>query len=166
MDFDWEAIFSPEQLEELEKNLVTRIKDDSPGPRTFFELTPQTLLDLSLNSEEELLEGLSVPTFALFDELDVERGVSTGVASLSARLPAHSVVEVARETDFSQAKNLDRLGDIVVRWALRNVPPRPDATYENVFKAADKQTARSRVLRPGPADMDDPGLEDKGTDSE
>lgn len=167
MDFDWEAIFSPEQLEELEKNLVVRIADDSPGPRTFFELTPQTLLDLSLNSEDELLEGLSVPTFALFDELDVERGVSAGVGSLAARLPANSIVEVARQTDFSQAENLDRLGTIVVRWALRNVPPRPGVTYESVFGAEDASTDSALTLRPGSEDTEDQAdARDKGTDSE
>lgn len=124
MDFEWEAIFSPEQLEELERKQSTRVPDDSNGPRSFFEFTPQTLLDLSLNREEELLANLAVPTFILYDRLDLERGVVAGASTLAGKLPDHSVVEVARQTDFSTADNIHQLADLATSWALRNVPPR------------------------------------------
>lgn len=130
MDFEWEAIFSPEQLEDLESKQATKVPDDSSGPRTFFEFTPQTLLDLSLNSEEELLAHLDVPTFVVYDQLDIERGVTGGASSLAGKLPSGSVVEIVRQSDFSQAENIDLLADMATRWAVRNTAPRPEQVEE------------------------------------
>lgn len=125
MDFDWEAIFSVEQLEELEKKQATQVPDDSEGPRAFFEVTPQTLLDLSLNSQEELLEGFPVPVHILFDQMDVERGTADGSSQLASLLPSGSSVEVARSVDYSQPENIEQLAQKAASWAQRHVPSQP-----------------------------------------
>lgn len=128
MSFDWEAIFSPQQLEELERDQRTRVPDDSDSPRTFFEVIPQTLLDLSLNREEELLDGLTAPTLIVFDRSDMDRGGADTAPTLARLLPEGSMVEVARESDFSKEENLTHLADLADRWARRFVSPRPETT--------------------------------------
>ncbi len=122
MDYDWEAIFSEKQLRDVETTGRMRVPDDSPGPREAFAFTSQTLIDLSLNSAEDLLAGLTVPIALVFDHHDTEHGLVQSATEAFALLPDGSRLDIVEDTDFSDEGNLDRLCGMSGEWVERHVP--------------------------------------------
>lgn len=127
LDFDWEAIFSAEQLEDLERRKETLILEDMPSGRSYLHLTPQTLIDLSLNTPESLLADLDKPIALVYDRSDVERGMDSGGMEAFPLLQDGSRLDVVQEGDFSSQKDLSQLWALAKTWAERQVPVR-DAT--------------------------------------
>ncbi|OKL46639.1 alpha/beta hydrolase [Boudabousia liubingyangii] len=124
MLFDWSQIFSPEQLDELEAHGATRIPDDGPGPREWFVITRETLLDLSLNKSDELLTDLPYPLLIVFDADDLEVDIVEQAQENFTILPAGSRIHIAHEAQFSDPEQTEALVDISVRWATARVNPR------------------------------------------
>lgn len=124
LDFDWESIFSPEQLEDLERKQETRVYEDTASGRSYFQVTPQTLIDLSLNSPERLLPNLELPALLLYDGDDVERGIEEGGAEIFPLLADGSRLEVARDSRFSDEDNLSDLWAYAKDWAELHIPVR------------------------------------------
>ncbi|WP_099332936.1 alpha/beta hydrolase [Actinomyces minihominis] len=122
LDFEWEKIFSPDQLEELERQHETRIYEDTNSGRTSFQVTQQTLIDLSLNTAESLLTGLEQPTMILFDEGDVERGVDVQAKDVVRLLPEGSHLEIASGEDFSREDQLPAMWKRAEKWVRDQVP--------------------------------------------
>ncbi len=134
LSFNWEAIFSPTQLEELERAQRTFVPDDSVTGREYFEVTSQTLLDLSLNKQDELLANLRSPTYMLFDSDDIATGIWDAAQGVLPLLPSGSVVEVEPDLVYGELENLELLWDHAKPWALEQVPvhqPDPQAESEN-----------------------------------
>lgn len=123
MDFEWDQIFSAQQLEDLEKNQETRVYEDGGGSRRYLRVTSQTLVDLSLNSSRSLFEQLEAPVYIVYDRVDLERGVDTDAPDLLPLLPPGSRLRVETESDFSDEGDLGELWDHARRWALKHVPP-------------------------------------------
>ncbi|AOZ73342.1 alpha/beta hydrolase [Boudabousia tangfeifanii] len=124
MLFDWSQIFSPEQLDELEKHGATRIPDDSDGPREWFVITRETLADLSLNDPVDLLSELPYPVLIVFDADDVELDIVSQAQENFAIMPDGSRIHVAHECYFSDLEQTDTLIELSTRWATNKVPAR------------------------------------------
>ena len=122
LDFDWEKIFSPSQLEELEKKHETFIFEDTAGSRTHFHVTQKTLIDLSLNTPERLLENLEQPALIVFDRVDIERGFDSEVADFFRFLPDGSRLEIGSDRDFSDEDDLLVMWDLAKKWVKAQVP--------------------------------------------
>lgn len=122
LDFDWEKIFSPSQLEELEKKHETFIFEDTAGSRTHFHVTQKTLIDLSLNTPEALLENLEQPALIVFDRVDIERGFDSEVADFFRFLPDGSRLEIGSDRDFSDEDDLLVMWDLAKKWVKAQVP--------------------------------------------
>lgn len=120
--YDWESIFSSEQLDHLDRHGYMEIPDDSPGPRESFRINSQTLIDLSLTQAERLVTDLEAPTMLVYDRADAEQGlVETGREAFSL-LPRGSRLEVVDTAAFSDGGDLDRLIEIATGWASLWLP--------------------------------------------
>ncbi len=124
LSFEWEAIFSPEQLEELERTGRTRIVDDLPTNREFFEISRHTLQDLSLNEPHALVDGLDYPVLLLHDPDDEQTGLLDMTSNVFARLPEGSRIEAVRDSGFKRGDREDLLTQACLNWARTHVPVR------------------------------------------
>lgn len=122
--YDWEQIFSPAQLEELEKKGVMMIVDDSPGPREFFEISRQTLRDISLSETASLLTGLDYPLLLIHDIEDEQQGLLQMTMDVFPQLPDGSKVEVVHDASFGRGEKLDHLNKVAAEWATAHLPVR------------------------------------------
>ncbi|MFT0762065.1 alpha/beta hydrolase [Actinomyces sp. F1_1611] len=125
LSFDWEQIFSPSQLDELEQTGRTRIVDDSPSSRQYFEISKQTLQDLSLNRAADLVYDLSYPVLLLHDIDDEQAGLLEMTTDVFARLPDGSRVEAVRDANFGPGEKLPYLAGLCQEWARQHLPVRP-----------------------------------------
>lgn len=122
VSYDWEAIFSPVQLDELEAHGVTTIPDDSPGPRRNFTISKQTLVDLSMVDTHRLLDGLEHPVLIIHDADDEQVGLVQMTQENFSRLPAGSQVEVVRGFRFGAGENPRALSDLSLAWSRTHLP--------------------------------------------
>ncbi len=122
VSYDWEAIFSPVQLDELEAHGVTTIPDDSPGPRRNFTISKQTLVDLSMVDTHRLLDGLEHPVLIIHDADDEQVGLVQMTQENFSRLPAGSQVEVVRGSRFGAGENPRALSDLSLAWSRAHLP--------------------------------------------
>lgn len=122
VSFDWETIFSEQQLDDLETRSSTEIPDDSPGPRSHFTISKQTLADLSLTDASELLGNLEHPVLVIHDADDEEMGLVEVTQEVFPLLPAGSRVEVVRDESLSANETPTTLIETAVSWAKLQVP--------------------------------------------
>ena len=120
--FEWDWIFAPVQLEQLDRQGFMEIPDDSPGPRKTFTLTSQTLLDLSLNKAPELLRDLEVPTLLVYDRADENAGLVVSATEAFHLFPDGSRLEIIQDAEFSDEGNLERLSSLARDWILMQLP--------------------------------------------
>lgn len=124
LSFEWDQIFSSTQLDDLERSGRAQIPDDTYSKREFFVISKQTLIDLSMNEADDLLDDLSAPILAIYDADDEHLGLVEMAQEEFARLPDGSRVEVLRDARFGAHEGVDRLRDMSVQWASRHVPVR------------------------------------------
>ena len=124
LNFEWDQILSPDQLEQLEDAGVTSIRDDALGPREYFQISRQTLLDLSLNDKEDLVDGLPYPVLLVHDAMDGHEGKIEMTAECLPLLPTGSRVEADHNVVYEHGQGLDQLAEWATAWATRHVPPR------------------------------------------
>jgi pimeloyl-ACP methyl ester carboxylesterase len=126
LSFDWTRIFSESQLDDLEKHGYARIPDDNQSDREFFVISKQTLIDLSMNEPDELVNNLKQPILAIHDHDDELMGLVEMTEEIFPRLPEGSKVEVVREVRFGLHEGVDLLRNMSVNWATSHVPVRPE----------------------------------------
>ena len=68
----WENVFSPAQLDELDRPGLTRLPDDNPNSRSWDVLSKETLADVSLQSPDKTMSGLPWPILMLYGALTDE----------------------------------------------------------------------------------------------
>lgn len=124
LSFDWERIFSPDQLDELDKTGLITIRDDSEGPRQQFVISAKVLQDMSLNSPEELVGELDYPVLLIHDVDDEQKGLLQLTTESFHRLPDGSRVEAVPEASFGRGESLDRLAEVTAAWARQYLPVR------------------------------------------
>ncbi len=124
LSFDWEQIFSEGQLDQLERTGRTRVEDDSPNQRSYFEISRQTLQDLSLNEPAELVDNLAYPVLLLHDLDEEQAGLLDMTTDIFSRLPDGSRVEAVRDHSFQADEKVAYLGQLCKKWALQHVPVR------------------------------------------
>lgn len=61
LTFEWQEIFTDEQLEQLERQGQTKIFDDTPTSRKYFVISKQTLADLTMIDPKALFDKVKVP---------------------------------------------------------------------------------------------------------
>ena len=118
----WEHVFSPDQLDQLDRHGLTRLVDDNPNPRRWNVLSKQTLADVSLQSPETTMADLSWPVLmvhgALTDEFpDSEAGATEGFPMLpdGSRLVQ---IRTSADADESAEEQVARLG---TEWFTRRL---------------------------------------------
>lgn len=126
LSFDWNRIFSASQLDDLERNGVASVPDDNDSAREAFLISRQTLIDLSMNTPEELIDPLRVPVLVIHDHDDETLGLVDMTNEVFPRLPDGSHLEVVRGFRFGAGEGLDVLRDLSVNWARKHVPVRPE----------------------------------------
>ncbi len=124
ISFDWEAIFSPSQLDDLERDGTASIPDDSPSSRESFTISSQTLIDLSMTRSDELLKNLTVPILVIHDYDDETTGLVEMTRDVFPLLPDGSHLEVVHDHSFGAHQGTDILRDLSLDWVTRHVPPR------------------------------------------
>ena len=117
-----EHVFSPDQLDQLDRHGLTRLVDDNPNPRRWNVLSKQTLADVSLQSPETTMADLSWPVLmvhgALTDEFpDSEAGATEGFPMLpdGSRLVQ---IRTGADADGSAEEQVARLG---TEWFARRL---------------------------------------------
>ncbi|WP_303324066.1 alpha/beta fold hydrolase [Actinomyces radicidentis] len=117
----WENVFSPDQLDELDRHGLTRLVDDNPNAREWNVLSKQTLADVSLQKVETTMKDLPWQVLmlhgALTDEFpDTASAAAEGFALLR---DGSKLVQVhADDVDAAQAE-VARLGTAWVAQRLR-----------------------------------------------
>ena len=97
LSYDWSAIFSDSQLDELEHTGQTQIPDDSDGPREFFTISKQTLADLSM---VQTALGLNWSTIPVLVPVSIRKSFSR--PRLSGRICGQSPVESSASNVHTQ----------------------------------------------------------------
>ena len=120
--YEWDRIFAPAQLEQLDSRGFMEVPDDSPGPRETFTLTSQTLVDLSLTKAPDLLRDLEVPTLLVYDRADESAGLVANATEAFHLFPDGSRLEIVQDAEFSDQGNLERLSGLARDWILTQVP--------------------------------------------
>ena len=116
LSYDWSAIFSNSQLDELEHTGQTRIPDDSDGPREFFTISKQTLADLSM-VDSSIIDPKGAPAFILHDTDDIDLGLVDLTRDAFHRLPDGSRVEMVHDTRFGAGEHPEILLEAALEWA-------------------------------------------------
>lgn len=125
--YDWNQIFSQDQLELIEKRQAAEVPDDSEGDRECFLVNQQTLVDLSLTPPEALAKGLEVPVFMAFDKEDVQMGLVELATTAFPMFADGSRIEVEGQATFSNPRDLPGLVELARNWALQHLPAKREA---------------------------------------
>ncbi|MDO5049804.1 MAG: alpha/beta hydrolase [Actinomycetaceae bacterium] len=126
LSFDWPKIFSESQLDDLEKHGYARIPDDNQSKREYFVISKQTLVDLSMNEPDPLINNLKIPILAIHDHDDEQMGLVEMTEEIFGRLPQGSKLEVVRGVSFGRHEGVDLLRNLSVEWAKTHIPVRPN----------------------------------------
>lgn len=124
LSYEWEAIFSPEQLDDLDRYGTTTIPDDSPGPRQFFTISKQTLADLSLYDSSRDLEHVSVPMLIIHDHDDEAMGLVRLTQAVATSFPVGTRVDVVSDAAFGAGEKPETLVSLALDWVKVHVPVR------------------------------------------
>ena len=114
----WEEVFSPEQLDELDRHGLTRLMDDNPNRRKWDVLSKETLADVSLQTPEKTMADLPWPVLMLNGALTNEFPDTVQTASYGFKfLPEGSqLVEVHGDRG---TEALDEIAEHSIAWMRR-----------------------------------------------
>lgn len=116
----WEEVFSPEQLNELDRHGLTRVPDDNPNSRGWDVLSKETLVDVSMQEPEEVLSDLPWPVLLLHGALSTEFPGAAQAAERGAHLlPTGSRLRQVEGDSPEQA--LKQVSDLGVAWMLEHL---------------------------------------------
>lgn len=116
----WEEVFSPEQLDELDRHGLTRVPDDNPNGRAWDVLSKETLGDVSLQEPERVLAGLPWPVLLLHGALSNEfPDAAQAAAAGFQHLPEGSrLVQVQADSADLAVEKVAELG---VAWVVQHL---------------------------------------------
>ncbi|QWW19692.1 alpha/beta fold hydrolase [Schaalia sp. 19OD2882] len=120
--YEWDRIFSEEQLDDLDRHGVTTIPDDLPGTRRNFTISKQSLIDLSMVDTQKLLAGHHRPILVIHDADDVQTGLVEETTKVFHLLPDGSRVEVVHDARFALGERPEALAEPALEWARLHVP--------------------------------------------
>lgn len=125
MNYPWDQVFSPAQVDELEELGFTRVPDDNAaGVREFSVISRETLADYSLIDQAELLGKVRVPVLLLYGGMDEE---STELVTLAREgmplLPDGSHLEVVPDAEHGLKDRIDIVGERGVGWFAEHLVP-------------------------------------------
>lgn len=120
--YEWDAIFSPDQLDELAAHGVTTIPDDLPGTRQHFTISRQTLKDLSMVDGPALARDLPCPVLLIHDRDDVETDLVAVTQEIFHLLPNGSRLDVVHDAYFGLGEQPEALAGPALDWAQQWVP--------------------------------------------
>ncbi len=116
----WEEIFSPEQLDELDRHGLTRVPDDNPNSRDWDVLSKETLVDVSMQEPEQVMSGLPWPVLLLHGALSNEFPGAAQAAERGAHLlPTGSRLRQVGEDGPEQA--LTQVTELGVAWVREHL---------------------------------------------
>ena len=114
----WEEVFSPEQLDELDRHGLTRLMDDNPNRRKWDVLSKETLADVSLQTPEKTMADLPWPVLMLNGALTNEFPDTVQTASYGFKfLPEGS--QLAEVHGDRGAEALDEIAEHSIAWMRR-----------------------------------------------
>lgn len=119
LSIPWDMIFDASQLDDLERSGLALIPDDTSPAREFFQISRQTLQDLSLNKPADLFANVTAPLLIIHDLDDFDRGLIELTQEAESLLPAGSRMLLAREFSFGLNQGGEFLRDQSVQWARR-----------------------------------------------
>lgn len=122
LSYQWDAIFSPEQLDDLDRYGTTTIPDDSPGPRQFFTISKQTLADLSLHDSAQNLDSIQHPILVIHDADDEIMGLVELTQEAFPHMPVGSRVEVVSDAAFGAGEKPEVLVHHALEWVKLHLP--------------------------------------------
>lgn len=115
----WENVFSPEQLDELDRHGLTRLPDDNPNSRQWDVLSKETLADVSLQSPEKTMAGLPWPVLMVHGALTEEfPGSAEAAAAGFPMLPQGSRLHQVRGEGDAVHAEVARLS---IDWVTRRL---------------------------------------------
>lgn len=116
----WEEVFSPEQLDELDRHGLTRVPDDNPNGREWDVLSKETLGDVSMQEPERVLAGLPWPVLLLHGALSNEfPDTAQAAAEGFQHLPEGSRLVQVQEDSPELA--LEKVAELGVEWVVRHL---------------------------------------------
>ncbi len=116
----WEEVFSPEQLDELDRHGLTRLPDDMPNSRQWDVISKETLADMSLQTVEQTMADLPWPVLMIHGGLTDEFPDSAAAAAEGFALlqDGSQLVQVHDQTVDDAQGEVARLG---VEWVTRRL---------------------------------------------
>ncbi len=120
--YDWNQIFSQDQLQSIEENQAAQVTDDSSSEREVFLVNRQTLVDLSLTPIQDLANELETPVMLAFDKADVKMGLLDLATQAFPLLADGSRIEVEQNASFADPKEMSKLVDLARKWVSVHLP--------------------------------------------
>lgn len=111
---DWSAVFSSDQLDQLEIVGHTIIPG-SEGERDHYLISKQTLADLTIVDTQKLATEVTCPVLLIHDGTDQDEGMVESTTQLAALLPDGSRLEVMREANFGAGPSAPESGAAALR---------------------------------------------------
>ncbi|MDU0348821.1 alpha/beta hydrolase [Actinomyces sp. MRS3W] len=116
----WENVFSPEQLDELDRHGLTRLPDDNPNPRKWDVLSKETLADVSLQSPDKTMADLPWPILMLHGALTDEfPDTAAAAAEAFPLLPEGSSLHQVQAEDGDAAQ--EEIARLATEWVTRRL---------------------------------------------
>ena len=115
----WENVFSPEQLDELDRHGLTRLPDDNANARQWDVLSKETLADVSLQSPDKTMAELPWPVLMVHGALAEEfPDAAQAAAEGFALLPQGSRLHQVRGDEETAQAEVERLA---TEWVARRL---------------------------------------------
>lgn len=116
----WENVFSPDQLDELDRHGLTRLPDDNANSRQWDVLSKQTLADVSLQDPATIMADLPWPVLLIHGALTQEFPDSTaGATEGFALLADGSQLVQIHEADAEAIQT--QLATLGTQWMTRRL---------------------------------------------
>ncbi|MFD1505857.1 alpha/beta hydrolase [Georgenia yuyongxinii] len=123
MNYPWDQIFSPAQLDEIEEHGVMRVPDDNAGTaREFSVISRETLADYSLIDQDEVLGRLRVPTLFVYGGAEEDAELTELTREGLPRVPATTRLEVVDGARHGVRDRIDAVVELALAWFAEHVP--------------------------------------------
>ncbi|WP_341359777.1 alpha/beta fold hydrolase [Georgenia sp. M64] len=124
MSYPWEEIFSPGQLDDLERLGHARIPDDNvAAAREYSVISRQTLADFSLIDQAELLGSVKVPVLLVHGDHTEEASDQVVITREGLHLlPAGSRLELLAGAEPGVGDRMDEVARLALDWFAVHLP--------------------------------------------
>ncbi|KAE8764944.1 alpha/beta hydrolase family protein [Georgenia thermotolerans] len=123
LNYPWEQIFSPGQLDELETHGVTRVPDDNEAStREYSVISRETLADYSLIDQHELLGKVRVPVLFLYGEADEETDLVAMAREGLRLVPTPARLQIVTGAQHGMKDRLDVVAELALAWFAEHLP--------------------------------------------